>query len=174
MLTPKKKSDQKTVLTTAHNDFKKSLTKHAYFKVNNHNVSEDLVQETFMKTWTYLIKGGKVHIMKAFLYHILNNLIIDEYRKRKTFSLDSLLEKGFEIEGPEPESLPTITSEKNVLLLVTKLPEKYRNIINMRYIKDLSLDEISAITNQSKKTVSVQIFRGIEKLKIMYHDKDLS
>ncbi len=171
MLTPKEKSNQKTVLTTAHNDFEKSLTNYACAKVSNRNIGEDLVQETFMKTWIYLIKGGKVHIMKAFLYHILNNLIIDEYRKRKTLSLDNLLEKGFEIESPEPEKTPNFTSEKNVLLLVAKLPEKYRNIINMRYIKDLSLDEISIVTNQSKKTVSVQIFRGIEKLKIMYYDK---
>lgn len=32
--------------------------------------------------------------MKAFPYHVLNNLIVDEYRKRKTASLDDLLEKG--------------------------------------------------------------------------------
>lgn len=170
MLTPKEKSNQKTILTTAHNDFEKSLNKHAYFKLSNHAVSEDLVQETFMKAWVYLVKGGKVHIMKAFLYHILNNLIIDEYRKRKTFSLDSLLEKGFELEGPELEIVPDKIGEKNILLLVAKLPEKYRNIINMRYIQDLSLEEISETTGQSKKTVAVQIFRGIEKLKILYHD----
>ncbi len=171
MLTPKEKSTQKTILTTAHNDFEKSLNKHAYFKLSNRAVSEDLVQETFMKAWTYLVKGGKVHIMKAFLYHILNNLIIDEYRKRKTFSLDSLLEKGFELESPELEIVPDKIGERNILFLVAKLPEKYRSIINMRYIKDLSLDEISEITGQSKKTVAVQIFRGIEKLKIMYYGK---
>jgi RNA polymerase sigma factor (sigma-70 family) len=173
MLTSKEKSEQNTILTAAHNDFEKSLNRHAFFKLNNHSVGEDLVQETFMKTWTYLVKGGKVHIMKAFLYHVLNNLIIDEYRKRKTFSLDSLLEKGFEAESPEPENTSHIVSEKNILLLVAKLPEKYRSIINMRYIQDLSLDEIHNLTGQPKKTISVQIFRGIEKLRIMYYDKEI-
>ena len=169
MLTPKEQSDREKILTAAHNDFQNSLSKYAYFKLSSHTVSQDLVQETFMKTWIYLVRGGKVHIMKAFLYHVLNNLIIDEYRKRKTFSLDALLEKGFEPENFEPENVADVVGEKNVIFLVTKLPEKYRNIINMRYIQDLSLDEICQITGQSKKTISVQIFRGVEKLKTLYN-----
>lgn len=169
MLTPKERSKQDSIMTEAHNDFEKGLSKHAFYKLSNHAMGEDLVQETFTKTWVYLAKGGKVHIMKAFLYHILNNLIVDEYRKRKTFSLDVLLEKGFEPQESETYSESNKIGEKNVILLVAKLPEKYRNIINMRYVKDLTLDEISTITGQSKKTVAVQIFRGVEKLKIMYN-----
>ena len=41
-----------------------------------------------------VVKNGKIDIMKAFLYHVLNRLIIDEYRKHKTVSLDSIMENG--------------------------------------------------------------------------------
>lgn len=95
-MTLKKEKQQQSLLTSAHHEYEKGLNAHAFFKVNNRATGEDLVQETFMKTWVYLVKGGKIDVMKSFLYHILNNLIVDEYRKRKTSSLDVLLEKGYE------------------------------------------------------------------------------
>jgi len=66
-----------------------------FFKLHDHALGEGLVQETFMKPVVYLVKKGKIDLMKAFLYHVLNNLIIDEYRKHKTSSLDTMQEKGF-------------------------------------------------------------------------------
>src|SRR3989344_3571626 len=102
MMTPKQKVRQQAVLTLAHNDYEKGLNAHAFFKVHDHAMGEDLVQDTFMKTWAYLVKGGKIDVMKAFLYHVLNNLIIDEYRKHKTTSLDALLVKGFEPSMGDP------------------------------------------------------------------------
>ena len=92
-MTPTQKIEINNAITTAYQDFGKDLKKHSFFKVHNHQLSEDLVQDTYMKTINYLIKGGKIDTMKSFLYHILNCLIIDEYRKRKTVSLDNLLEK---------------------------------------------------------------------------------
>src|SRR3989338_2348091 len=96
MMTPKQQTKSRAVLSMAHNDFAKGLNVHAFFKLHNREVGEGLVQDTFMKTWSFLVKGGKIDVMKAFLYHVLNNLIVDEYRKHKTSSLDALREKGFE------------------------------------------------------------------------------
>lgn len=86
MLTKLQEKQQRVLLTTAHNDYGVALNKHSYFKLGNRSQSTDLVQDTFIKTWSYLVKGGKIEVMKAFLYHVLNNLIVDEYRKRKTVS----------------------------------------------------------------------------------------
>src|SRR3990167_2535302 len=92
----KPKIGLQTIMRAAHHDFEKGLNTRAFFKVNDRTISEDLVQDTFMKTWKYLVRGGKIDLMKAFLYHVLNDLIVDEYRKKKTTSLDALQEKGFE------------------------------------------------------------------------------
>jgi RNA polymerase sigma-70 factor (ECF subfamily) len=170
MITPEEQQKQREILDTAHHDFEKGLNRHAFFKVSNHATGEDLVQETFMKTWVYLAKGGKVHIMKAFLYHILNNLIIDEYRKHKTTSLDALIEKGFDPKESESDKLLGIMDGKSALLLIARLPEKYQKVLRMRYVQDLSLEEMSIITGQSKKTLSVQVFRGVEKLRALYKE----
>ena len=169
MMTPKQKTERQEILTSAHHEYEKGLNSRAFFKLNNRGTSQDLVQDTFMKTWKYLVKGGKIDVMKAFLYHILNNLIIDEYRKKKTSSLDCLLELGFEPGYKESENLLDVFDGKAAALLIKDLPEKYQKIMHMRYMQDLSLKEIALITGQTKNAVTVQTYRGLEKLKILYN-----
>lgn len=168
MMTPKQKTERQAVLTVAHHDYEKGLNSYAFFKVHNHVVGEDLVQDTFLKTWKYLVKGGKIDVMKAFLYHILNHLIVDEYRKHKTTSLDIILETEQGPSTDDSERIIALLDGKGAILLIARLPIKYQKIMRMRYVQDLTLKEMSLITGQSKNTMAVQIHRGLEKLKLLY------
>lgn len=160
------------MLTLAHRDYKRRLITHAFLKVNDRSMSEDLVQETFMKTWKYLVRGGKIETMKAFLYHILNDLIVDEYRKHKSPSLDALIEKGFEpVSANSPSLANTILDGKAALILIQQLPEAYQKVMRMRYVQNLSLREMSLITGKSKNALAVQTHRGLEKLKLLYTEQ---
>jgi RNA polymerase sigma-70 factor (ECF subfamily) len=165
---PITENDQRTTLATAHQDFKKGLAVHAFFKLGDRALSEDLVQDTFVKTWRFLVRGGKIDLMKAFLYHVLNNLIVDQYRKHKMVSLDVLLEKGFEPRTPDSGRLSDTLDGKTAILLIHQLPEMYRKIMHMRYVQDLSIAEMAILTGQAKNTVAVQAHRGLEKLKALY------
>lgn len=169
MASTRQEQRRDVVLTAAHRDYEKGLNAHAFFKMQNREMGEDLVQETFMKTWKYLVKGGKIEIMKAFLYHVLNHLIVDEYRKRKTVSLDVLLEKGYEPGKDYSERLFNMLDGKAAIILILRLPEKYQKVMRMRYVQDLSLAEMALITGQSKNTIAVQLHRGLEKLKALYN-----
>lgn len=169
MMTPEQEKQLQVLLTAAHQNYSRKLNVHAFFKVHDQKISEDLVQDTFMKTWSYLVRGGKIDLMKAFLYHVLNNLIVDEYRKHKATSLNILLEKGFEPSTGNSEHLSNVLDGKAALLLIYRLPEKYQKVMRMRYVQFLSLEEISLITGLSKNTVAVQIHRGLEKLKLLYN-----
>lgn len=162
---------QRAALTAAHRDYEKILKSYALYKVRDRETSEDLVQDTFMKTWSYLVKGGKIDLMKSFLYHVLNNLIVDEYRKHKTTSLDVLLEAGYEPSAGDSERLIDALDGKGAILLIQCLPVKYRNVVRMRYIQNLSLAEMSLITGQTKNAMAVQIHRGLAKLKVLYGNR---
>ena len=168
MMTKLQEAQRRMLLATAHKDHEEALNRHSFFKVGNRALSTDLVQDTFIKTWSYLVKGGKIEVMKAFLYHVLNNLIIDEYRKRKTVSLDLLLENGTEPRSKNA-SLPDLIDGKAALVLIKQLPIKYQTVIRMRYVQDLSLKEMALLTGQSKNTMAVQVHRGLEKLKELYN-----
>lgn len=169
-MTPEQDKLSQIKLTTAYHDYGKGLNSLSCSKVSDRGVCLDLVQDTFVKTWSYLVKGGKIDIMKAFLYHILNNLIVDEYRKHKTVSFDALLEKGFEPIIDNSRRLFNSLDGKAASLLIKFLPEKYQKIMQMRYVKNLSLQEISLITGQTKNAIAVQAYRGLEKLKRLYDD----
>jgi len=158
-------------LSKAHDDYKKGMNSYAFYKVSNRETGQDLVQDTFLKTWKYLVKGGDIDLMKSFLYHILNQLIIDEYRKKKTSSLDIIIEKGFEPGFDNSERMINTLDGKEVILLISSLPKKYRKVMRMRYVQDLSIKEMALITGQSKNTVAVQAHRGLAKLKLLYNQK---
>lgn len=166
----KQEERHEELLTLAYHDYERGLNLYSFFKLRDRALSEDLVQETFMKTWSYLIKGGNVDVMKAFLYHVLNGLIVDEYRKHKTTSLDILLVKGHVPSIGHPEHHFNILDGKAALLLIEKLPQKYQKIMHMRYIQDLSITEISLITKQSKNAVAVQMHRGLMKMKLLFNE----
>ena len=162
-------NQQQTKLSQAYYDYSKELGSHVIFKTNNFSLSEDLVQQTFLITWKYLVKNGKIELMRSFLYHILNNLIVDEYRKTKTVSLDKLLEKGFDKSTSEHVSLPNVLDGKTAFILIKKLPLKFQRVMNMRYVRELKLKEISKITGYSKNYVAVLSHRGLKKLRSLYN-----
>jgi RNA polymerase sigma-70 factor, ECF subfamily len=167
-MTTKQLTQRNELLTTAHRNYGKALNEHAFFRVHNRSTSEDMVQDTFLKTWSYLVRGGKIELMKSFLYHVLNDLIIDGYRKHKTSSLDVMIENGFEPATDGAERIVDIMDGKAAVLLIQRLPEKYRKVMRMRYVQDMSLEEISLLTQQTRNTVAVQIHRGLKHLREMY------
>ena len=83
-----------------------------------------------------------------------------------------MLEKGFEPSANDPpEHLFNVLDGKAALPLISLLPETYQKVMRMKYIQDLTLQEISLITGQSKNAIAVQIHRGLEKLKLLYNSK---
>jgi len=127
------------IIIQAYKDHEKALLKRAFFKVSSGDLSDDLVQTTFLKTWKYLLKEGKIDHMRAFLFHILNNLIIDEYRKQKPVSLDILSDAGFQIVIDDSDQLFNMIDGKTALLLIPLLKEKYRKVVHMHFEDNLTI-----------------------------------
>ena len=171
MVMTKKETKQQEALTSAHNDYGKGLNSYAFFKLRDHAVGEDMVQDTFLKTWSYIVRGGKIQTMRAFLYHILNNLIVDQYRKKKNknASLDAMLENGYEPSGTDSENPFNTLGGKMAFPLIQRLPEKYKKVMRMKYVQLLNLEEISLLLGQTKNATAVQLHRGLEKLKLLYN-----
>jgi RNA polymerase sigma-70 factor (ECF subfamily) len=145
-----------------------ALFRYSLFKVSDREVAKDLVQETFVRTWEYLEGRGSIVSMKAFLYRTLSNLIIDEYRKKKAVSIDSLREEGFDVPFDERGRLLDALDGERAILILRKLPEDYREVIFMRYVEELTLEEIAEITGEPKNTLSVRIHRGLQKLRELF------
>ena len=157
--------NQEQQFLKAFERFADAIFKHCFFRVSDREVAKDLVQETFSRTWEHIALGKEVRDYRAFLYRILHNVIVDEIRRKKTLSLDKLMEEGFSPEDEHASNLEQRLVAKGIVQKLKLLDESYRNIVQMRFIDDLSPKEISAVLGVSENVVSVRIHRGMNKLR---------
>ncbi len=147
-------------------------------------MAKDLLQETFAKAWEYISRSERVgdkvgetvreeiKNLKAFLYKIMSNLIIDEYRKRKPVdSLEDMSLVGFDPSFDDTDSWVDKLDGSLAFEILNKIPETYRDVIFMRYVQELSLSEIAKVTDENENTIAVRIHRGLAKLREIYNNQ---
>lgn len=149
----------------AYDELADAIFRHCWFRIGDRERAKDLMQETFTRSWQYITQGTPVNNLKPFLYRVANNLIIDEYRKKRELSLDSLMADGFEPGFNEIKNTEQTIDAKLALNVINQLDEKYREAILMRYVDELSPKEIAEITGENENNVSVRIHRGLKQLK---------
>lgn len=141
--------------------------------VNNKDDAEDLTIEAFGKAFNKLHQYTPNYAFSTWLFKIASNNCIDFIRKKKkiTYSLD----KGFEnddgsemtMEVPsntlDPEEA-YIKGQKNKLMrsVVEKLKPRYRTLVELRYFKEYSYEEIAKELDLPLGTVKAQLFRARE------------
>lgn len=158
----------------AFEEYSDALFRHACFRISDRERAVDLTQETFVKVWDYVREGNEVRQWRGFLYRILNNLIVDEYRRKKEQSLDTLLEEnpvhanvyiGTDSRAEREERFDDEFLITKIRSLIPKLPEPQRVAVTLRYIDGLGPKEIAVSLGISENAVSVRIHRGVEHLK---------
>jgi len=160
----------------AYDDFADAIFRHCYFRLSNRERAKELMQETFMRTWSYIEKGNTIEFtkIKPFLYKTASNLIIDEYRRNKhELSLDKLKEDGFEVVGEvkTEEGIDVRMEMEKIEKVLGQLDEKHREVIVMRYIDKLEPKEIAEVLNDTPNNVSVKINRGIKQIRKYIEDE---
>jgi RNA polymerase sigma-70 factor, ECF subfamily len=147
------------------------------FKLSDREKAKDILQDVFMRTWVFISKGGKIDNMRAFLYRTAGNAVIDEYRKQgrrdnKNESLDTLSEEsGFDPGFDDTDSLIDKIDGEQAMGLIKELPEAYAEVIFLRYVENKNIPEIAEIIGRPDNTISVQVNRGLKKLKEMINQK---
>ena len=137
--------------------------------VVQHEESEDVLQETFVRAYTSIseFRGEAESSLTAWLYRIATNLAINALRKRKRWALASLdsiradLIATFEQEIDHSADEIVVRLQKAILAL----PTKQRLVFNMRYYDELSFEQISAATGQSVSTLKTNYHYAVKKIK---------
>lgn len=152
----------------AYDEYFEAIFRFCFFRTNNRELSKDLAQDTFMRTWRYLQMGNNVENIRALLYKIAGNTVVDWYRKRKSQSLEALIESGF-----DPVDSETVTDKwaemQTILTSVEKLSVEDQHLVVWHYVEGLTAGEIAKTLKQNKNTISVKIHRAVEKLKKILH-----
>ena len=156
----------RTEFIKAYDELADKLFNHCFFKVSHREAAKDLVQETFTKSWKHIASGKEVLNLKAFLYKVANNLVIDHYRRSKDVSLDALREDGFDHSINGGEEIVVAAEHSRVLSVLKKLPKAHREIIVWRFVDGLTPKDIAEISGISENAVSVRLNRAMKKLRL--------
>lgn len=152
----------------AHHAYADAIFRFCYLRIHERERALDLTQEIFTKAWEYLANGGAVTHLRAFLYRIAGNCIIDDSRKRKEASLDALQEQEF-----EPRSNTHIAEDADIRALIAKLAaltDEDRDILILRYIEGYSPQEIAEMLQTSANVISVRCFRAKRKARALFEN----
>lgn len=176
-----KKGDQRAYKKIMEK-YEKPLFFHVYKMIKDQNQVEDIVQEAFMKAFKNLDSYDTSYAFSTWLYRITTNHTIDYLRKKKlkTTSIHNPIrtkegEMEIEISGESRTDRDIIRKERKQIInhAIKNLPEKYRVVIEMRHLEELSYQEISDELDLPLGTVKAHIFRAREMLyKALIDKKD--
>lgn len=154
--------------------YQRALYFHILKLVRNRDVVDDLVQEAFLKAFDSLESYNRQYAFSTWIYRIATNNSIDYLRKKKlsTLSIDEPVqgkdgEMHMELADDSADTDREIIVKQRRSMVrdaVEALPEKYRIVVRMRHMQEMSYEEIAEELALPLGTVKAHIFRARELL----------
>jgi RNA polymerase sigma factor (sigma-70 family) len=151
--------------------YKKSLFNYFYRNTYDHTLSEDLVQNVFVRILKYRnhFKGeGK---FSSRMYHIAHNTLYDEKYRGSKLHNTVCIDDVPPVSEHDQERLFDNRQEVNMLQkALSKLDHAQREILTLSKFQNLKYRQIAEILHCSESAVKVRIFRAMIKLRDIYHE----
>jgi len=142
------------------------IYKYFYFKTSNEEAF-DLTENLFLSVWDNLsmYKPRKDSSFSAWIFRIAHNALVDYYRVKK-----DVLPLDERHSDQRRENSPVIFAERNLSktclkTALSRLKDKYREVITLSYISGFSNEEIARILNKNDGNLRVLKFRALRELK---------
>ena len=155
--------------------FQQRLYQVCYRMLGNAQEAEDIAQEAFVRAYVNIHTYDQKRKFSTWLYRIATNLCIDRIRKKKPdYFLDATVPgtdglnmySQIAASGDLPEEeVERMETQDRVQYEISRLPDKYRTVIILRYMEELPLQEISDILELPLGTVKTRVHRGREALR---------
>lgn len=151
--------------------------------VNNRSDAEDLTLEAFGKAFKSLHQYSPTYAFSTWLFKIASNNCIDFLRKKKGVNIsienkeDNENVDSIRIKSKEPNPEERLIRQQKAILLrnvVRKLKPRYQILVELRYFKEFSYEEIAKELDLPLGTVKAQLFRAREMLFRMIESTEIN
>jgi RNA polymerase sigma-70 factor (ECF subfamily) len=153
-------------LIEAFKEYNRSVYNYIYFKAyNNKEIAEDLTQDVFIKAWENREKFNKKKAnLKTWLIAIARNHTIDFFRNSKNKLSNNIIIDNDEIIDNSTALENSVNTDfiKKKLNLLTEVE---RDMLIMRYINQIEIEEIGFMYDKTYEATKVAIHRALKKLK---------
>jgi RNA polymerase sigma-70 factor (ECF subfamily) len=160
----KAKEGDKQAMALLYKDHFKPLYIFVRSKVNTNEQAEDLCSEVFIKAFESLKNFKEESSFKTWIYGIAKNLVFDFYRRNKNLKTTEL-EENLEDKSTDNDNTSSKLNkyEKMIKALLNKLPENYRQVLELRFLLNYNIKETAEIMKLKPNNVKVLQNRAIRK-----------
>jgi RNA polymerase sigma-70 factor (family 1) len=145
-------------------DYHRAIRNFIYYRCGDRDVSDDLVQDVFVKLWENRSKIERKTV-KAYLYTIAQNLTIN-HLKRRQLHFKLIRKPSDNKEQDTPEKLMEINEYQNKLNTVLgMLTDGGREVFLMNRLEDLTYTEIADRLSLSVKAVEKRMSKVLKILR---------
>ncbi len=161
----RRKNQQMQAWQNLYQEHLEPIYRYIYSKVGNREEAEDLTEQAFFKALRSIDYTRNPRSIQKWLFQIARTTIADHWRMYYRLSLDSLdelLDSGWE--GPLARQDVAISSSDPtayVHYLLTLLPKNYRDVLNCRFLLNLSIKETASTLGLTEANVKVLQFRAL-------------
>lgn len=146
--------------TVIWDEFSEALKRFIYNRVKNNEITNDLLQEVFIKIHLNIHKIKKQESIKSWIYTITVNTINDYFKKQSKLS-----KLNFETIELNNKTTTEHSAKDCLLPLINNLPSTYKDALLLSEIKGLKQTEVAKILNISLSGAKSRIQRGRKLLK---------
>jgi RNA polymerase sigma-70 factor, ECF subfamily len=153
-------------LETLYERHVRSIYRFVYSKVGNREEAEDLTSQVFLKAACGIDSSRDALSAQGWLFQVARTTIADHWRsvyQLRANSLDDLLDAGLELPAEERGRVDTGATDRRVEHILAGLPERYRDVLTYRFLRNYSIRETAVALGISEANVKVIQFRALKK-----------
>jgi len=165
------------------NKYNKLIYAYILKMVRNIDDADDILQDTFIKAYSAIHTYNQSYPFPAWLYKIASNTCIDYFRRKRirpiAFGGIQQMQSSIQDLLPDTTILADVSlsnSETKIQLYkaIDKLPERYKETIQLRHFEELTYEEIAQKMNVPLGTVKITLFRARKMLLSQLSGIDMS
>jgi RNA polymerase sigma-70 factor (ECF subfamily) len=159
-------------LATIFDTYYKPIFRYIYHQIHHVETAEDLAAKVFQRLLEqFSIGSGPTYHLKAWLFKVATNVLVDDSRRQRHRDYVLLEENEQQLLIIE-ENFETRLLVKEAKLALTQLTPQQRNVIILRYLVELSLEEVAEILDLTVGAVKALQHRGLVSLRRdLLHDQ---
>lgn len=171
-LLPRLQALEEAALEIVYDTFQPPLYRYAYRLLGRPESAEDVVAETFHRLLQALYQGiGPRKHLQAWLYRVLHNLVVDQYRRQMPCRQE--LPGDLAAEGDPAEEVQRLLVQERIRQALHRLTRDQQQVIVCKYLEGMSNEEVAAVLGKPVGAIKSLQHRALAALRRILEQQSL-
>lgn len=168
---------EKHAFALLHQALYPCLFNYAVKMIRDEDLTDDLLQDLFIKFWKNKLRIGSIENVKAYFYRSVRSMILNHIKSSqlKAAKLEAMPEPDLEFSKEDIMLIQEVNAEASSAMAaaLNKLPARQREVIYMHFYEELEYTQIAEITGIKYQSVVNNVYRAVQVLREVSLLKDI-